>query len=260
MKFISHESAKPSHYDNQAQFYDVLNEQNSKHINQLLAKILRKYKVKTVLDLTCGTGSQVFWLNDQGFEVTGADINAKMLTIAKKKAKENSLNIKLLKGDMRHISVGKFCAVITIFNAIGHLTKKDFQIALANINGNLTDGGLYIFDIFNLNYLLHKDNISKLTIDWLNNADNCYIREIQYSTIDQQGILSSFTTAINQKARAKPNIIHSSQTLQVYTLQQLKDMLKRNGFKVIYYSSADGSRFSQHKTERLFIVAKKQSV
>ena len=87
---------------------------------------LKKHKVKSVLDLTCGTGSQVFWLAERGFKVTGYDINEKMLEIAKNKAKKKNLTIKFTKGDMRTIKAGKFDAVLTIFNAIGHLTKKDF--------------------------------------------------------------------------------------------------------------------------------------
>lgn len=37
---------------------------------------------------------------------------------------------------------------------------------MKNINKNLTPGGLYIFDIFNLGYLTDKDNITKLTISY----------------------------------------------------------------------------------------------
>ena len=66
MKLLTHRSAKPSHYNKQAKHYDVLNEENSKVINQTLENILKNYNVKTVLDLTCGTGSQVFWLASRG--------------------------------------------------------------------------------------------------------------------------------------------------------------------------------------------------
>ena len=38
-----------------------------------LEKLLRKQKVNTVLDLTCGTGSQVFFLTKYGYKVIGSD-------------------------------------------------------------------------------------------------------------------------------------------------------------------------------------------
>ena len=190
---LSHCSAEPSHYDEEAEHYDVLNEENSRLINQVLDATLKKYKVETVLDLTCGTGSQVFWLKKRGYEVIGSDINANMLKIARDKAGKEDLDVKLLEGDMRTLKVGKFDAVITIFNAVGHLTKYDFEEAMQNIHENLNDGGLYVFDIFNLAYLLHADNITKLTVDWQKDVGDKKIREVQYSTIDKDGILASYT-------------------------------------------------------------------
>ena len=91
MKILSHQSAKPSHYNKEAESYDAFNEARSALINSTIEKILKNYNVKTVLDLTCGTGSQVFWLAQRGFTVIGSDINAKMLKIAKDKAKQEKL-------------------------------------------------------------------------------------------------------------------------------------------------------------------------
>ena len=160
-----HVTAKASYYNTRAQCYDEFNEENSKAVNALLEKILKTHHVSTVLDLTCGTGTQVFWLTEAGFKVMGSDINEKMLKIAKQKARQKNVKIKLLRGDCRNIYLGEFDAVITIFNAIGHLTQKDFQETIENVNRNLKTGGLYIFDIFNSDYLKHENNISKLTID-----------------------------------------------------------------------------------------------
>ncbi len=79
---------------------------------------------------------------------------------------------------MRTMQAGKFDAVITIFNAIGHLTRSDFEKAMKNIYGNLNEKGIYVFDIFNLSYFLKDDNITKLTIDWQKKLGNRRLREI----------------------------------------------------------------------------------
>lgn len=84
-------------------------------------------------------------------------------TVYKQKAKLKNLKIKFLQGDFRTTHVGQFDAVITIFNTIGHLTREDFKLTTQNINNNLEPGGLYIFDIFNLDYLKHRNNITKLS-------------------------------------------------------------------------------------------------
>lgn len=226
-------------------------------INQTIENILKKYKVKTVLDLTCGTGSQVFWLEKRGYEVVGSDINSNMLKIAKNKAEKEKLAIKFLKGDMRTIQVGKFDAVITIFNAIGHLTKLDFEQVMRNINGNLKENGLYIFDINNLSYLMKNDNITKLTIDWQKIEGDTKVRDIQYSTIDENGILTSYTTSHVQKSPDKPKITRSVQTLQIYTAKQLREMLHRNGFNVLSQCGINGSKLVESEADSIVTVAKK---
>lgn len=257
MKTVAHKSAKPSHYNKESLNYDAFNEKKSAATNLLVEKILKEHKVKSVLDLTCGTGSQVFWLTKQGYTVVGSDINEKMLKIAKKKAQKDRLDLTFLKGDMCTARVGKFDAVITIFNAVGHLTKTDFEKVMRNIHENLNPGGLYIFDIFNLSYLLHENNITRLTIDWQELSGDTTIRDIQYSTINEEGVFASFTTSYAKKGGNPPKISRSTQTLQVYTANELQEMLTKNGFKVLTQCSVDGARFSTTATERIVTVAKK---
>lgn len=257
MKEVLHSSAKPSHYNKEASSYDVFNENNSRQINQLIENILEKNGVKTVLDLTCGTGSQVLWLAKHGYSVVGADINLSMLKIARNKARKEGLALKFIQGDMRTLKAGKFDAAITIFNSVGHLTKRDFEEAIRNVHQNLKDDGLYIFDIFNLSYLLDGNNITKLTIDWQEIVGDTKVREIQYSTINEEGILASFDTYYEKKGSNNPKISKKSQTLQVYTAKQLREMLHKNGFKVLQ-CSVDGSKFIERESERILTVAKKE--
>jgi SAM-dependent methyltransferase len=259
MSSIIHYSAKASHYNKEVSLYDVFNEKNSFLINQVIDKILDNYRVKSVLDLTCGTGSQVFWLAKHGYKVAGSDINSKMLKIAKEKAQKEKLDVQFIKGDMRITQAGKFDAFITIFNAVGHLTKNDFEKTMLNINTNLNDRGLYVFDIFNLSYLLADDNITKLTIDRLNKSGDTTAREIQYSTINNDGVLVSYEIYHEQIGSNKPKISKAFQTLQVYSAKQLKEMLQKNGFKVLRQCGIDGSRFYETKTDRLLTIARKSN-
>lgn len=252
---IQHTSALSSHYDKEAQHYDAFNEVRSASTNNLIANILDKHHVKTVLDLACGTGSQVFWLTDKHFNVVGVDINEKMLSIAQQKANQKSKSIYFKRGDMRSSQMGKFDAVLTIFNAIGHLTKEDFELALQNIHTNLNQGGLYIFDIFNLDYLSHADNITKLTIDWQKKSGNTLAREIQYSTISKDGILTSYDIYHEQVDQESPEISTATQTLQVYNSLQLRNILKKNGFEIIQQIDITGTELKPFETERILTVA-----
>lgn len=259
MKPLKHTTAKASYYNTRSHCYDEFNENNSKAINAVLEKILKDHNVSTVLDLTCGTGSQVFWLQESGFEVVGSDISRSMLKIAKKKAKLKNLKIKFLQGDCRSLHVGSFDAVITIFNAIGHLTREDFKVTTQNINRNLNPGGLYVFDIFNLDYLKAGNNITKLTGDWTTISDGNKVREIQFSTISDDGTLSSYSTYVHQEGHSSPTKISKGygNTLQVYSADELRAILKESGFDVLNQTGMSGEEFSKENTERILTIAKK---
>ncbi|RUR14226.1 class I SAM-dependent methyltransferase [Legionella sp. km772] len=259
MKTLKHTTAKASYYNTRAECYDEFNENNSKAINALLEKILKENQVATVFDLTCGTGSQVFWLVEAGFEIVGSDISRSMLKIAKQKAKLKQLKIKFLQGDCRTVHAGQFDAAITIFNAIGHLTREDFKLTIQNINSNLHPGGLYIFDIFNLDYLKAGNNITKLTGDWMAATDGQKFREIQFSTISDDGILASYSTYVYQDGNESPTKVSKGyeNTLQVYSSAELQNILKENGFVILAQTDINGEAFSKEASERILTVAKK---
>lgn len=262
---ISHTTASPTHYDTEVETYDSFNEENSKIINQTIVSILKKYNIQNIADLSCCTGSQVFYLHSHGFQIQGYDISAKMLEVARKKAKQLDLDVTFSQGDMSAVKIDSMnissaSAIITIFNSIGHLTKEDFQKAMLNISSNLPSNGLYIFDIFNLDYLLAEDNITKLTIDWISIDEYCVNREIQYSTVTLDGVLTSYDICIQTDKNG--NMVRSSaeQTLQIYSVSQLKEMANKAGFEIIEISSIDGSEFQQYKTERMLLVLQKNLI
>lgn len=259
MKRLKHTTATASYYNTRAECYDEFNENNSSTINALLEKLLKEHQVATVLDLTCGTGSQVFWLKDKGFEIVGSDISRRMLKIAKQKAKLKQLKIKFLQGDCCTVYAGQFDAAITIFNAIGHLTREDFKLTIQNINRNLNPGGFYIFDIFNLDYLKAGNNITKLTGDWMAVSDGQKFREIQFSTISDDGILASYSTYVCQDGNESPTKLSKGykNTLQVYSSAELQDLLKENGFVVLAQTDINGEALSKENSERILTVAKK---
>ena len=257
MSSARHSSASPSHYDFDARHYDAFNERNSAVINRTIERALRKHDVRTVLDLTCGTGSQAFWLARRGFQVTGVDINERMLSHAKRKAKALKFPVTLDKGDMRTAKVGAFDAVITISSSVGHLTRADFAKAIRNIRHNLKSRGLYLFDIFNRSCLARDGNISRLTIDWAKSVGNLGIRYIQYSTIDGDGVLASYTTFMSERGTHPPRVSRSAQTLQTYSPADLKGLLRRNGFEVVRQYGPDGSKLDA-TSEQILTIARKR--
>lgn len=257
MNNIIHQKLDKNHYNKEGDTYDIFNDQNSLTMNNLITNILEKHKVKTILDMTCGTGSQVFHMHNKGFDITGLDFSPKMLEKAQEKARQQGLDVRFILGDIRTSKVGKFNSVISIFNAVGHLTKDDFNIAMRNISENLNEGGIYIFDNFNLGHLLEGDNITKLTIDWQKEKDGKKYREIQYSTINKEGVLASYDIYHKQQ-ESSDKITNGFMTLQIYSKDELSKMLNENGFEVLEIIHIDNySNLCDDEAERYVFVGRK---
>jgi len=247
----------PLQYSKLSEYYDLLSQDADDSKNRAIEKILQEHKVKTVLDLTCGTGSQVFWLAECGYHVTGADLSPALLEIARNKTQKEKIDVKFIEGDMRTVQVGEYDAVITIFNAIGHLTKADFEKAMRNVHANLKDNGLYIFDIFNLDAMT-DDAVKNLAMDIEKTVNDTKIRDVQYSELDSDnGRLTSYDEFSIQEGSNQPQIYKGQFTLQIYMANELREMLSRNGFKTLGQYAIDGSEFLEKKTESILTVAKK---
>lgn len=250
----------PLEYKKLPEFFDAHNiGDDTDTKNAVIEKLLKKHRIKTVLDLTCGTGSQVFFLAKRGYEVVGADFSPGLLEIARKKAKKEKLSLKFIDGDMRTVKIGSFDAVITMFNAVGHLTKSGFEKALKNINQNLRDGGIYVFDIFNLEAMT-DEVVTNFSMYLHKKVGDTALHSVQCSTIDRKnGFLTSYDNHTLQKNADKPIRINNKFSLQIYTAKELRGMLTRNGFKTLDQYGIDGSKFSEKKSTNILTIAQKIS-
>ncbi len=254
-----HKLGLPIEYQQLSEYFDVHNINEQAEVkNALIEKLLKEQKVKTVLDMTCGTGSQVFYLAERGYEVIGNDFSPALLDIARGKAKEMNRNITFIEGDMRRVKVGKFDAVITIFNAIGHLTKADFEITLKNIRANLKDDGVYIFDIFNLQAIT-DEIIDDFAMDIERVVNGVNIHKVQHSEIDREkGLLTSHDQYTISKDGCEPEIHSNSFSLQIYTVKELQTILSGNKFEIVSQYDMDGNNFIADKSLSILTVARKK--
>ena len=248
---------KQYNYKKLAKYYDIVELEGTgyEEINKFLHKIFKKHKVKTVLDMTCGTGAQTIDLRKKGYKITGSDINKSMLNIAKEKSK--GLKIKYHHGDIRKSKLGKFDAVISIFNAIGHLSKKDLEKAVKNISKNLKENGLFIFDIFNLDLMKSGAFKSHKFIDRAITRNNTKFVRFNKNTINyKKGIMRVNQETYIQEGSKKIELHKESWDMQMYSSEQLKTILENNGFKVLKFYSGAGDKFSKKKISIMTVARK----
>lgn len=249
----------PLEYQQMPEYFDAHNvSEETDAKNAVIERLLKEQNVNTVLDMTCGTGSQVFYLTERGYQITGSDFSPALLEQARKTAKAQNLDLTFIDGDMRDLQVGKFDAVITMFNAIGHVSKADFARTMRNIHGNLNDGGIYIFDIFNLGAIT-DDIIDSFKMDIQTTKNGAKIRNQQYSEVDRENrLLTSHDHYTITKRGREPEIYTNSFSLQIYTADELKQMLEQNGFEVVHQYDLYGNEFISDKSLNILTVARKK--
>lgn len=142
-------------FNQYAPYYDLIyKDKNYLKECEFLLKIFKKYspgRQVSILDLACGTGSHLIPLAKKGFKVSGSDISGPMIDIARKKAAEAGIKIRLKTRKMQDFIPGKkFDAVILLFSSIAYLTDtEDLKKTLKNIYNSLNKDGLFICDFWN---------------------------------------------------------------------------------------------------------------
>jgi SAM-dependent methyltransferase len=143
-----------------AEFYDTLAEEYHLIFQQdwwavatwqgsVLGPLLRREGIESVLDCTCGIGTQALPLAAQGFQVTGSDISPAAVARARREADVRGIDVRLFTADVREVAVDEQVdAVISCDNSLPHLlTDADLGQALVSIRRCLKPGGFLLASI-----------------------------------------------------------------------------------------------------------------
>src|SRR5215212_5998659 len=105
----------------------------------------------SVLDCTCGIGTQALPLAAIGYRVTGTDISPRSVARARAEAQARKLPVPLEAADVRVLDETvheRFDAVISCDNALPHLlTNTDLELALGSIRRCLRDEGVLLASV-----------------------------------------------------------------------------------------------------------------
>jgi SAM-dependent methyltransferase len=126
-------------YDQLAPFYHIIYGDWEAAIARQatqLSNIIRSYwgeQAQTILDVSCGIGTQAIGLSAQGYQITASDLSVKEIDRAQKEAKLRNLDIRFSVCDMRNVynhHQAQFDVVLSCDNSIPHLLN-DAEILTA---------------------------------------------------------------------------------------------------------------------------------
>ena len=133
-----------------AGYYDNLNyNADYKKVADYIESVFEIYnkKPELVLDLACGTGNLTLELDRRGYDMTGVDLSAEMLSVAY--IKSEGKNILWLNQDMCGFELyGTVDAIVCCYDSLNYILdgekiKKCFKLVYNYLN----PGGLFIFDV-----------------------------------------------------------------------------------------------------------------
>jgi ubiquinone/menaquinone biosynthesis C-methylase UbiE len=227
-------------------------EDRLKHEIPDLLKVFSESKVKTVLDVGCGTGDHVIDLAKRGFDAVGIDRSSAMISEANKRkkgmSKESKEKGKFIEGDVEKArskyKKGSFDAVLFMGNTISHNPRK-YKETIKDAYDLLTDKGIMLFQITNFEKVLKTQkrllsfNFAKIKDE--PNKEYAFLEFYDEPNEREKTILKSFAVLVSAGGRWKSSGVRNS--LMAYVNKEnLKEALLRNGFtKISFYGgSFDG--------------------
>lgn len=220
---------------------------------QYLLEMLYKYGVPPCADITelgCGTGVMTRLLANDGFNMTGIDISEEMLNVAKEK---NIGNVAYMKADMRDFTLEhKQDAIISICDSMNYLlTEDDFTKACKCAYNNMSDNGVFIFDLKTEYFYKYELDGRKFSE---NMGDFSYVWRNKY---DDKKHIHKYHLLFDCNESGKREIKEELHKQRSYFAGQIKEAALKAGFS--HGTAYDAFTFEKPKkrSERIYVVLRK---
>jgi 2-polyprenyl-3-methyl-5-hydroxy-6-metoxy-1,4-benzoquinol methylase len=233
--------------DEYLRVYKHRDDAEAKLLIDLILSRIDNRKVKSVLDMACGTGRHSITLAKKGFEVTAVDLSNNLLNEAIKISKTAGVEIDFILSDIREFEpLKKYQLAVNLFTSFGYFKEdeENFKV-IDKANQCLSDNGYFVIDYFNKNFL--ESNIIPSTVDKNNGSTitqkrsligNRVVKEI---LIEKQGSTKSY---------------HES--VRLFSFEEISNILKRSEFKILdVFGDYTGSKFVVESSPRVIIIAQK---
>jgi SAM-dependent methyltransferase len=210
-------------------------------------------RIKSVLDLACGTGNSTFPWAARGYEVVGVDLSEEMLARARQKAQEKKLEAAFLKGDLRNFQLEKkFDLAVCFQDGFNYLLEAaELRQAFQAVFSNLKSGGLFVFDLnFPNRFPLEDEEISFVDEDFLT-----LIWRVRFSK--EQKLWEIEVTGFIKKDENVYEKFQEKHQEKIYEIYEVLPMLAGAGFTILNTFRSFSFDPPSEQARRIVCVAEK---
>ena len=195
-----------------------------------------------ILDLACGKGRHSIYLNQLGYDVTGADLSENSIAEASKSSNEK-LHFKV--HDMRVPFEEKYDAVFNLFTSFGYFDNDEDNFkTLSAIKESLTEYGFAVIDFLNADYVINNLVAEEVkTVDGIDFhlkryvKDNHICKEIDF---EDQG-----------------EKFHFTEKVQALRLSDFETMMEKADIYLLdIFGDYKLKKFFKNESERLIMIFK----
>lgn len=233
--------------ENYLKVYSHRDETEAERLVELIAKSLNLKVNSSVLDMACGAGRHAVTFAKLGFKVTAVDLSQRLISEAKKSAKQEGVELDFILSDILEYETSKkFDLVVNLFTSIGYFENDDENYAvIKKANNLLNQGGYFVLDYFNKDFLLK--NLIPTTVFSENGS-----RITQNRSFEGSRIVKKITIENND------SVEEFYESVRLYSYDEILIYFKKAGFTITkQFGDYFGNNYERETSPRLIIFAVK---
>ncbi len=245
-------------YKGDYMFYDDLNSKVQSEDLEFYEKLLKKNK--DILEVACGTGRIISKICKESNYIMGLDNSEEMLSIARKKLKDE--NVEFVLGDMTKLENidKKFDYIICGYNSLQHILDDE---ETSNFFGKacnlLKNDGRIIVDIFNPNPLfLNTEKVHENKCSFYSEYLNCEIlveEERVYDPVRKINYIKYIYIKDDEI------ITQADAKMRQYYDGEIEQIVENTGLKIEKkFGSYEFEEFSKDSPKQIFIIKKDEKI
>ncbi|TVR79302.1 MAG: class I SAM-dependent methyltransferase [Chitinophagaceae bacterium] len=225
--------------------YKHRDEKEAGYFLENLLTYLNPKKDTYFVDMACGNGRHAHFISEKNYRITGLDLSANNIKIAKAETKSDRADF--LIHDMRDpFPVKNVDVILNLFTSYGYFENEEVHLnILKNVHDALSENGTFLLDFLNI-HLLEKNLVSE---------EEKIIEDVHFHIqrkIENQWI----TKTIHFEVDGKPR--HFQENVYGFTKKELLNLFEKAGFKILdLFGDYSLNPFEKVTSPRLIITATK---